>query len=138
MRKKHIRIKKWIILIVVLLFAIIVNVAEAKEKGKPSISNKTVQGEISAIGKNYISIIYQREKEKGTEYEIWLPLKKEDIKLLHKKSLEDLKVGDIVKIEFEEVTEESKKGIRSTRKVKVINFIKPAIARPKLFLKGVK
>jgi len=118
---------------------IVVNCVEAKEdEVKITREIKEIQGEISAIGKDYISIVYQREREKGVEYEIWLPLDKDNVRLIHKESLEELKVGDFIRVQYEEVTKEYKEKVRSFRKVKTISFIKPAVRKPELLLKGVK
>ncbi|MCD6228244.1 MAG: hypothetical protein J7K17_02050 [Candidatus Omnitrophica bacterium] len=127
------------ILVLILSMVIVVNCVEAKEdEVKITREIKEIQGEISAIGKDYISIVYQREREKGVEYEIWLPLDKDNVRLIHKESLEELKVGDFIRVQYEEVTKEYKEKVRSFRKVKTISFIKPAVRKPELLLKGVK
>ncbi|RKY30981.1 MAG: hypothetical protein DRP68_05555 [Candidatus Omnitrophota bacterium] len=127
------------ILVFILSMVIVVNCVEAKEdEVKITREIKEIQGEISAIGKDYISIVYQREREKGVEYEIWFPLDKDNVRLIHKESLEELKVGDFIRVQYEEITKEYKEKVRSFRKVKTISFIKPAVRKPELLLKGVK
>lgn len=121
---------------------------EQDEKGKIKTTTlaKEVQGEIGAIGKDYITIIYERDAQKGIEYEMWLPIEKDKIKLVHKRSLEQLNIGDIVRVQYEEITEEYKEGPRLSRKAKVISFVKPAPQKPEqtalesefLTIKGIK
>ncbi len=88
------------ILLGVLVFFLLCLVAvgqtqEEKEKIKTTTAAKEVQGEISGIGKDCIAIVYERDLEKGIEYEMLLPIEK-DIRLVHKQNLNQIKVGDIV------------------------------------------
>ena len=110
--------------------------AQAKPKKQevfvPTVNSavKEIQGEVSAIVNNFISIIYK--KEKGVDYEIGFPIDK-NVKLVHKKSLQEIAVGDTVSIEFEEVNETAKDGTITSRKPKAIYFVRPAIKKPAPF-----
>jgi hypothetical protein len=110
-------------------------------KGQRSVAGKVVEGEISGLGKDYISIIYKKDAEKGAEYEILLPLD-DEVQLVHKKSIKDLRVGDRVNIEFDEVTESRDSGEKVTFKCKKLSFVKPADKKSEdtvsLNLKGIK
>lgn len=88
-----------------------------------------IQGEISEIGKDYISIIYQRDTEKGIEYEMLFPVD-ESAKFEHRNSLKEFGVGDTVRIQFEDTAEEKAGAEQLKRKVKVINFVSPAPKKP--------
>lgn len=112
-------------LVLVLGLAVTGQAQEDKEKAKTTSAIKEVQGEISGIGRDYIAIVYDRDTEKGVEYEILLPIE-EDIKLVRKRKLNEIKVGDIVGVQYEE----SKEGPKLSRKAKIISFIKPAEKKP--------
>lgn len=94
-----------------------------------SIKPGEVQGEISAIGKNYISVIYDRDSAKGVEYEMVLSLDK-NVTFQFKKDLQDFSVGDIVKASFEDTTSEKADEEKVKRKVKAITFLGPAAKKP--------
>jgi hypothetical protein len=110
------------------------------EEGKGEIKTiriaKQIQGKISGIGKDYITICYERDKEKGIEYEMLLPIEK-DIKLVHKSSLSEIWVDDTVKISYEETQGEyevvGKEGIKErrtkviARQAKMITFVRREI-----------
>jgi lipopolysaccharide export LptBFGC system permease protein LptF len=100
-----------------------------EEKIRTTSVMKEVEGEISAIGKDYIAVVYERDNTKGEEYEILLPIDK-DIKLVRKKSLDQIGVGDKVSIQYEELTEEYKEGPKQKRRAKIISFVKPAEKKP--------
>ncbi len=117
---------KYFCLIAVIILAVFSSIGLAKEdiaKNKETITNKEVQGEISGIGKDYISVIYKKDEEKGVDYEILLPIE-HDISLNHKQNLGELKPGDIVRIQYQETTQQTKNGPKSSRKAKIINFVK--------------
>lgn len=99
-----------------------------KVKGESQKSTSTIkelQGEISGISKESISIIYNRDLEKGIDYEMLLPIEKGNIQLIHKNSLDELCVGDTVRLQYEEETKEDEEGRKIKRKARVISFIKP-------------
>lgn len=102
-----------------------------KSKQEAKVTSKTgeIEGEISAMGKNYIAIVYKREKD--TEYEMLLPMDSKKVKIERKKDLSELKIGDIVRIKYEDTTiEDSEKKQTMERKAIVISFVKPAPAKP--------
>lgn len=87
-----------------------------------------VQGEVSAITKNFIAIVYRRDG--ATEYEMMFPLDK-NIKLVHRQSLSEISLGDIVSVEYEEVTEIDREGREtSKRQAQKIYFVKRPAPRP--------
>lgn len=86
---------------------------------------KGISGEVSAISKDFIAIVYRRDEAKGTEEEIALPIAKGVI-IEHKKNLSEIAVGDTVNVEFEEVAEETREGARSKRVARVIRFTRAA------------
>jgi len=102
---------------------------EKKETKKTTVS-KEVTGEVTWIGKNKIAILYQIDTEKSTEYEILLPFDEKELKVIHKKSLEEIKSGDTVTVEYEEITEESEQGGRTDFKARAIKFIRSAVKKP--------
>lgn len=97
-------------------------------KGKPESRTGEIQGEISSIGKNYIAIVYKREKDK--EYEILLPIEEKEVTLERKRSLSELNVGDTVRIRYEDVIGGIGQEQVMQRKARVISFIRPAPPKP--------
>ena len=86
---------------------------------------KGVSGEVSAISKDFIAVVYRRDEAKGSEEEIALPVAK-DVIVEHKKSIAEIGAGDLVDVELEEYTEETPGGLKSKRVAKVIRFVSAA------------
>lgn len=83
---------------------------------------ETVSGEVSGITKHYISIIYDRDYEAGTEEEALIPFDP-NTAFKHKKSIDEIKRGDLISVEYEKPTENSKRKPRA----KTINFIQSGV-----------
>jgi len=88
-------------ILVIISFAGIVLSEEKGNKGDTKKVIKTITGEVGGIGPNFIAIVYQKDEEKGVEYEMALPLK-EDVKFQFVKNLKELQVGDKVTVQYEE------------------------------------
>lgn len=95
------------------------------------VTAEIIGGEVGAISNNFISIIYSKDEQKGTEEELALPISK-DVKIRHKKSIHEIKTGDTVEVEYE-VTKQDGKVI--SRKAKIITFLNPAREEVVEFLK---
>jgi len=123
--KKQIRVA---VLWMIMLFNLagILLAEQGPEKAKSTF--KGVTGEISAVSKDFIAIVYQRNEKTGTEEEIAFPVPK-DVKLDHIQNLGQLGVGDFVDVAFEERTEEGKEGPTTKRIATVIRFVRKA-AKP--------
>jgi hypothetical protein len=104
--------------------------AQEKEKIKITTQMREVQGEVSGIGKDYISVAYNKDLETGTEEEIYLPFDKNDLKLEHKRSLKEIDLWDTVLVQYEETIEEGPEGKKEKRKAKVVSFVRAATKRP--------
>ena len=102
--------------------------AQGRKITKVAEKKKQVQGEVVYLNNDYISIVYSRDK--GIENEILLPIDK-NLKLAHLRTLADLKVGDIVTVQFMETTEQDEQGSRKKiRTGTVVTFIRPAQKKP--------
>ncbi|HNQ51308.1 MAG TPA: hypothetical protein PLP56_06330 [Candidatus Omnitrophota bacterium] len=130
--------KKLIALFVVCLFTFVSGAGFAKDeipkgKGKkePIVSSsvKQVQGEVSNIGKRFISLVYDRNEEAGTESEMLFPIDAQHIKLEHKRSISEISQGDTVLIIYRE--EISDFGDRQDTRIiaDVVRYLKPADAQ---------
>lgn len=97
---------------------------------------KGISGEISAISKDFVAVVYRRDEVKGTEEEIALPVAK-DVIVEHKKSITEIGVGDLVDVEFAEYTEETPEGPKSKRVAKVIRFIRAAPKQAESSILGI-
>jgi len=102
---------------------------EEQSSGKTAKTVKEIEGEVSGIGFNMISIVYNRDPEKGTAEELLLPID-EVSQLIHKNNIKEIQVGDTVSIQYDETTRETDNGPRTERKAKVISFIKSAPVQP--------
>jgi hypothetical protein len=102
---------------------------EANEKKGPLAVMKQVTGQVSAIDKRCIAVVYKRDA--AGEYEIPLTIK-EPPKLEHVKELNQIKMGDTVTVQYEQMTEISKDGkeIIGEKFAKTIIFLKPAPPAP--------
>jgi hypothetical protein len=92
---------------------------------------REIQGEVGGITKRYISIIYRRDVEAGTEEELLLPIDQKTTKLEHIKSLSDLAQGDIVRVRFNDEYRKTNRGKESdTLTAVVISFVKKGTPLP--------
>ncbi len=121
--------KNTVIVVMALMVLVSITLAFAENEKSAAVGTKTakeVEGPISGIGKDYISIIYQKDDNDGIDYEIMLPLS-EDMAMEHKQNLANLKVGDTVRVQYEETTEQNEKGPQSSRKAQGITFVKSGV-----------
>jgi len=103
--------------------------AQGNKDTKTYSTMKEVQGEVTWVRKDKIAIVYKKDVEYGSEEEILLPIDK-DIRLAHLKSISDVAAGDMVYIQFEELTEEGVDGPKLSRTAKKISFIKKGTKKP--------
>lgn len=95
---------------------------ETEISAMPVTTIERVSGTVGAISKNFIAVVYKRDKETGAEEEMALPIA-EDFEIEHAKSLHDIKTGDRITVEYEKVVKE---GRVISRKAKVITYRGPA------------
>ncbi|MCM8787929.1 MAG: hypothetical protein NC935_07775 [Candidatus Omnitrophica bacterium] len=121
---------KFKILIYLFLIFIVINIkAEEKQVGKKRTEVKEIQGSVTWVGKDKIAIIYASSET--SEEEILLPFSP-DLKFEHFKDLKQLKQGDTVAIQYEDIQEETEEGMKEKLVAKRIIFIRPAIPKPKV------
>lgn len=101
-----------------------------KEEITDSNVMKEIEGEVSAVDKQGIAVVYSKDLEKGTESEIYIPLVKENIKMVHKRNIEEIQIGDTVRVEYEVLTEETKEGPISKFDARTIIFLRAAQKKP--------
>ncbi|MFC1646417.1 hypothetical protein ACFL2Y_04495 [Candidatus Omnitrophota bacterium] len=110
--------------------------ADKAEEKEIKVETKEVTGEICGISPMFISVVYKRDEETGTEFELPFTIEKDDLELVRIKDLKLLSIGDTVEVEYEEASEEVEQinadGNREKviklrgRKAKKISFLKPA------------
>lgn len=105
--------------------------SEKKEEVVLNKSMGTITGTISAVSSDSISVAYHEDKAKGIEYEMLLLLDNA-FTIENKKNLSELKVGDTVKITYEDVTSEKieNKEQKVERKAKIVSFVRSAVKKP--------
>lgn len=123
------RLKYFAVIFAISIGLCVATIASVQGEGTKKAGRviKGISGEVSAISKDFIAIVYRRDAAKGTEEEIALPIAK-DVIIEHKKNLSEIGVGDMVDVEFEEVTEDTGEGPKSRRAAKVISFLRAAPA----------
>lgn len=124
--------KNIIIILTVLIFCISTITFAQEQKKITSRKMKGINGEVSGINKDFISIVYHRDEVTGVEKEIMFPISKTVI-VEHKQNISQINVGDLVDVEFEEVSEEGKDGVKIKLEVKVIRFVRSAQKKPQVF-----
>lgn len=124
-----------------MVFGLIISLAlpgfaagDKSEEKKEAVINKstgTITGTISTIKSDSVSIAYHEDKAKGIEYEMLLLLDNV-FTIENKKNLSELKVGDTVKITYEDVTSEKidNKEQKVERKAKIVSFVRSAVKKP--------
>jgi hypothetical protein len=88
-----------------------------------SYTMDTVSGEVSGLTAKSISILYNRDYDTGTEYEILIPVDEKTV-FKHKNNLKEIKTGDLVSVEYEKPGAESQHRSRAV----TINFIQSGVA----------
>ena len=104
------RLKKFLCLSVALLWLGPVGVVRADEEMAPKDEKTMVvklTGTVSTVGRNYINVEYS--KTKGSAKEMFLPLS-DKVQLENFQSLNQLKFGDPVRVEYQQTYREDKDG----------------------------
>ena len=100
--------------------------AEAVQGAKDVVKeNKTISGEVGFINSEFISIIDHRDTDEGIEHEILLYLDK-DVAVIRKDSLNEIKLGDTVQLQYEKTTKTSKNVRKSKKVIKEVRFLRKA------------
>ena len=111
---------------------------EAQGQGEDGVVvvTKQITGKVSAINprEHFLTVIYERVKEHGVEYEMLLSFT-DDVELEYKRNLSELKYGDTVRVSYEEKQQEATRQTADgkterytkilAREAKVITFMKP-------------
>ena len=98
-------------------------------KDSDAFTVEMVSGEVSGIGKNFISIIYNRDYDAGAEYETMLPLDG-DVKIKHKQDIKDIKPGDLVSAEYEKPAENSKHKPKTLSIIFIQSGVNAIVSQP--------
>jgi hypothetical protein len=104
---------------------------DVQEEKEISRTGSKITGTIGNIAKNSIAVVYKRDEAKGEEFEMLFPIDK-NLKIVHKKSVSELSVGDTVEVQYEDVVTERKGRQEGKRNTAVITFISPGetVAEP--------
>jgi len=93
---------------------------ESELRGKKSIT-----GEITALDYNFIAVTYRKDEKRGIEYEIAFPLNK-DVKVINRKGLNELLIGDIITLTYDEINMTGKDGIKRRKRIlRTIKVLSP-------------
>ena len=107
--------------------------AQEKEDVRPEKINRKsgeITGEVSAVDKRGIAVVFNRDVQKGSEDEMYMALDK-NTKFEHKQKIEEIHAGDTVRVQYERIDDEGDRNNPKTEcKAILISFIKPAIVKP--------
>mgnify|MGYP001608749020 CR=1 FL=1 len=117
------------ILFLIILSLLITIPAWAQKAGRKL---NVISGEVSAVSKDFIAVVYRSDKAKGSEEEIALPVANDAV-VEHKQSLSQIGIGDMVDVEYEEYTEETPDGPKSKRVAVAVRFLRAAPKQPEPF-----
>ena len=106
-----------VIMISAILFWGTVSISAEKGTEKKDVTRKVLTGEVSGLGPNFIAVVYKVDIDKGVEYEMALPLKK-DAQFQFIKSLKELGIGDKVSVIYEEEKTSSVEKVNDKEEVK--------------------
>ena len=123
----------WVVIAAVVLSIcclVVVGQAQQDQEVEIDIEIKHVQGEVSSIttpnNPRYIGITYKEDKESSTAYEMVLYIDK-DLRLVHKRQLSEIGIGDTVDVTYHKITETTEEGRKSIKQVaKMIRFVRRA------------
>ncbi len=98
-----------------------------EKKKEPVIKSevKEVQGELVYLGKNFISLVYERDANTGAEKEIRIDLDPGNVTLEHLRSLQQLNTGDTIYVQYIDETRDYGNTKKNTIRAAVIRFISP-------------
>ena len=126
------------IIISIFAFSLVLAITEtgvcqkaAGKSDKPKVQRSAkrfgLQGEVTWISttRDKIAVVYKKDEANGSEKEMLLPIAK-DVQLEHVKSLEQIKKGDTVGVDFDEITEIRPDATETRREAKIITFIRSA------------
>ena len=88
----------------------------------------TMEGEVAGKTRYNLSVVYKKDGE--NLYEAVIPLDREKIKLKRYKSFQDIRDGDVIRVEFKEFYKLDDKGkeVRTGRLATVVELVKNSVA----------
>jgi hypothetical protein len=118
-----------------LVFSLGLGGAVAQDKNSPAGSPKEkevvvameVSGTVSGLTPNFIAVIYGRNEAEKVSLEMAFSLDK-DVRIAHKNSIQEIGLGDEVRITYDEVTRINAEGkiIARKRVAKEVAFVRQA------------
>ena len=105
--------------LILIILSLLISIPALAQKAGRKIN--IISGEVSAVSKDFIAVVYRSDEAKGSAEEIALPVAK-DVVVEHKQSLSQIGAGDMVDVEYEEYTEETPEGPRSKRVAVAVRF----------------
>ena len=88
-----------------------------------TVTTRKIKGRVNLIRPGYISITHKEDRKKKSSYAIDVRIDEDEISLSRIKSLDEIKVGDIVEIECEETKREYEKEKKDGTKEKAVNLM---------------
>ena len=112
--------------VIFLSLTCLLSAQEAKTEKKFEVRLKEVSGKITSLSPNFLAVETGIDQKEGAALESAFNLGK-DVRIVHKKNLKELNIGDTVSVGYEETVETMEDG-RKMRKssVKTITFLNPA------------
>ena len=128
---------KVFILISVMLFGIQNNICaqetaklQQTKQAKQETAAKDITGTVGGISPNFIAVTLGRGAQGQAALEMAFNLNK-TVKIEHKNSIKDIKLGDTVQVAYDEITTTREDGSKSIRRVaKSVIFLRQAENKP--------
>jgi len=122
-----------LIAILIMVFTLAVGVYAQDEKSnketpveKSITETREVEGVVTGLSRRFIAVLYGKNTESGAGLEMAFDIP-EKVMIVHKRSLDDIKSGDTVKLVYEEAFKiENETKIATKRNLKQIVFLKAA------------
>jgi len=103
---------------------------ETAEAPKTETVSKTVTGIVSGISYNFIAVMFGQDEKGEVAQEMAFNVDK-SVKIEHKSDIGSIKAGDTVSVAYEETTQTSKDGVKTSKRMaKAITFLRPAQVKP--------
>ena len=116
--------------LILIILSLLISIPALAQKAGRKIN--IISGEVSAVSKDFIAVVYRSDEAKGSAEEIALPVAK-DVVVEHKQSLSQIGAGDMVDVEYEEYTEETPEGPKLKRVAVAVRFLRAAPKLPEPF-----
>lgn len=89
--------------------------------------NKKITGEVSGVSNNFIAVVYGKSDKDKASLEMAFNIGSH-VNIVNKKSLKEIGIGDIVEVEYQEITRTESDGRKSSKSItQSVIFVKAGV-----------